>query len=291
MSVSFAAEVHGFNDMRSTATEYISIVIIDRQTLSRSCLIRILRGELPEVAIHDIATADAVVGILEKNISLAVLNIENCNLTDEWVSVNLAYIHQLRPETPIMLLTQLDEASITDAIIGEVARWGVRGYTTNSAPVEVVLAAVRLILAGGAYYPRSMVTDDGKCPHIVSSASDTISALPVPVNGEVNNALAVCDASPIAFTERERQVLATLRRGLPTRSSPASWICLKIRSRCTSRISCENSTPRTGPRPWSFPSSTDLPVQRPTVQRCIQRQDQGQVRPISHHLQCLAWRA
>jgi DNA-binding NarL/FixJ family response regulator len=217
MSVSFAAEVHGFNDMRSTASEHISIVIIDCQTLSRSCLIRILRGELPEVAVHDIATADAVVGILEKNISLAVLNIENCNLTDEWVSVNLAYIHQLRPESPIMLLTQLDEASITDAIIGEVARWGVRGYTTKSAPVEVVLAAIRLILAGGAYYPRSMVTDDGDCPHIVSSSSDTISALPVPVNGEVNDALAVCDASTVAFTERERQVLATLRRGLPNK--------------------------------------------------------------------------
>jgi DNA-binding CsgD family transcriptional regulator len=62
-----------------------------------------------------------------------------------------------------------------------------------------------------------MVTDDGNCPHIVSSASDTISALPVPVNGEVNNALAVCDASPVAFTERERQVLATLRRGLPNK--------------------------------------------------------------------------
>ncbi len=127
MSVSFAAEVHGFNNMRSTVSEHTSIVIIDCQTLSRSCLIRALQGELPEVAIHDIAKPDGLVGVIEKNINLAVLNIENCSLTDEWVSVNLAYIHQLRPETSLMLLTQRDEASITDATVSEVARLGVKG--------------------------------------------------------------------------------------------------------------------------------------------------------------------
>lgn len=218
MSVSFAAEGHGFNDMRSTASEHTSIAIIDCQTLSRSCLTRILQGELPEVAIHNIATSDGLVGIIEKNINLAVLNIENCNLTDEWVSVNLANIHQLRPETSLMLLTQLDETSITDATVSEVAKLGVKGYTTNTAPVEVVLAAIRLILAGGAYYPRSMVIDDGNCANSVSGSSDMISALPMPAaNGEVDESLAMTKASTIAFTERERQVLATLRRGLPNK--------------------------------------------------------------------------
>ena len=217
MSVSFAAEVHGFNDMHSIANDHISIVIIDCQTLSRSCLIRILRGELPEVAIHDIVTSDGLVGIIEKNINLAVLNIENCKLTDEWVSINLAYIHQLRPDTPLMLLTQLDEASITDATIAEVARWGVKGYTTNTAPVEVVLAAIRLILAGGAYYPRSMLAEEGTCPKSVSGSSDIIASLPMPANGDVDKSFALTNASTIAFTQREKQVLATLRRGLPNK--------------------------------------------------------------------------
>jgi len=217
MSVSFAAEVHGFNDLRSIANEHISIVIIDCQTLSRSCLNRILRGELPDVAIHDIATSDGLVGIIEKNIGLAVLNIENCNLTDEWVSVNLAYIRQLRPETSLMLLTQLDEASITDAVVSEVAKCGVKGYTTNSDPVEVVLAAIRLIMAGGAYYPRSMVIDDGNSPNSASGTSETIGTLPLPANGEVHQSLTISEPSTVAFTERERQVLATLRRGLPNK--------------------------------------------------------------------------
>ncbi len=214
MSVSFAAEVHGFNEIHN-ASEHISIVVIDCQTLSRSCLIRILRGELPDVVIHDIATSDELVGIIEKHINLAVINIENCCMTDAWVAVNLAYIHQLRPETSLMLLTQLDETSITDAIVSEVSRLGVRGYTTNTAPVEVVLAAIRLILAGGAYYPRSVLIDDGLCSNSVSA--ENTGPLSLPANARGDESLDTADTAMIGFTERERQVLATLRRGLPNK--------------------------------------------------------------------------
>lgn len=218
MSVSFATEVRGFHDMGSIASEHTSIVIIDCQTLSRSCLIRILRKELPEVAIHDIATSDGLVGVIEKNINLAVLNIEDCNLTDERVLAHLAHIHQLRPETSIMLLTQLDEASITDAIVSEVARLGVKGYTASTAPVEVVLAAIRLIVAGGAYYPRSMVIDDGNHANSAAYSCRTISALPLPAaKSEVDESITMTREPAIAFTGRERQVLATLQRGLPNK--------------------------------------------------------------------------
>ncbi len=216
MSVSFAAEVHGFNDMRSTASGHISIVIIDSQTLWRSCLIRTLRGDLPEVAIHNITTSDGLAGIIEKNINLAVLNIGTRNLTDEWVSVNLAYIHQLRPETSVMLLTQIEEASITDATVSEVARLGVKGYTTSTAPVEVVLAAIRLILAGSSYYPRSMIIE-GNSANSVSDPSEKINVLAMPAaHGKIDESLAITEA-PISFTTREKQVLASLRRGLPNK--------------------------------------------------------------------------
>ncbi len=215
MSVSFAAEVHGFNETHSVASEHISIVVIDCQTLSRSCLIRILRGELPEIAIHDIATSDELVGIIEKHINLVVINIENCCMTDAWVAVNLAYIHQLRPETSLMLLTQLDEASITDATVSEISRLGVKGYTTNSAPVEVVLAAIRLILAGGAYYPRSVIIDD--CDRSNSVSAENAGQLSLPASARGEEALDTGETAMIGFTERERQVLATLRRGLPNK--------------------------------------------------------------------------
>lgn len=217
MSVSFAAEVRGFNDMRSIASEHTSIVIVDCQTLSRSCLIRILRGELPEVAIHDIATSDGLVGIIEKNINLAVINIEDCNLTDERVLAHLAHINQLRPETSILLLTQLDETSITDATVSEVARLGVKGYTPNTAPVEVVLAAIRLIVAGGAYYPRPIVIDAGNCANSASYSCHTTSALPVPAANSEDESTSMTEEPTIAFTGRERQVLATLQRGLPNK--------------------------------------------------------------------------
>lgn len=218
MSVSFATEMREFNNIRSISGEHTSIVIIDCQTLSRSCLIRILRRELPEVTTHDIATSDGLVGVIEKNIDLAVLNIEDCNLTDERVLAHLAHIHQLRPEASIMLLTQLDEASITDTAVSEVVRLGVKGYTANTTPVEVVVAAIRLIVAGGAYYPRPMVIDDGNHANSSPYSCHTINALPLPAaKSEVDESITLTREPTIAFTGRERQVLATLQRGLPNK--------------------------------------------------------------------------
>ena len=39
----------------------------------------------------------------------------------------------------------------------------------------------------------------------------------MPANGDVDESFALTNASTIAFTQREKQVLATLRRGLPNK--------------------------------------------------------------------------
>jgi DNA-binding NarL/FixJ family response regulator len=118
-----------------------------------------------------------------------------------------------------LLLTQLDEATISDTMISEVARSGVRGYVTDSAPVEVVLAVIRLVLAGVVYFPRSMVTDDGDYRNWVAEASENTVMVHSSVGSPDDTAEVVvnAEATNVAFTQREREVLATLRRGLPNK--------------------------------------------------------------------------
>jgi DNA-binding NarL/FixJ family response regulator len=210
MALLLPAEPH------SVSNEHSYIVIIDRHALSRSSLARILRAEFQDFVVLAIATAQELGDLIGKNISLVILNIECSAMTEEDVLETLAYLRLSLPGRPLMLLTQLDEAAISDTMISEVARSGVRGYVTDSAPVEVVLAVIRLVLAGVVYFPRSVVTDDGDCQNWVSEASENAvvvhSSAGIP--GDTTEGTVNTEATNVAFTQREREVLATLRRGL-----------------------------------------------------------------------------
>ena len=134
-------------------------------------------------------------------------------MKDERVLKSLSFLHQLLPDGPLVLLTRLEESTISDAMISEVARFGVRGYITHSASLEIALAALRLVIAGGVYFPRLLVMD---CANWVPVSSDNIVALQpaIAINGMAAEVPAIANKTNVAFTERERQVLATLLRGM-----------------------------------------------------------------------------
>ncbi|OWK18432.1 hypothetical protein AJ88_05075 [Mesorhizobium amorphae CCBAU 01583] len=153
LTLSFSAEQNGF------AHDQPSIVVIDHHPLWRSCLARILRGEFQEFAILEIETAHQWDSVVGKQISLVALNIGSSTITDERVLENLACLRRSLREGYLVLLTEVDEATISDAMISELTRYGVRGYITASASVEIALAAFRLVMAGGIYFPRSVSMD------------------------------------------------------------------------------------------------------------------------------------
>ncbi len=189
MSVSF----HDFSHVHP------SIVVIDSHALSRSCLARILRSDLPEFAILEIANARDFVSIVGRPVGLVALNIGSRAMTNEGVREDLVCLRRSLLEGPIMLLTQADEAEISDAMVAEVTRYGVRGYITDAASIEIALAAIRLLIAGGDYFPRPVAVDR---PDPASIPSEDIVVTQPAAN-----------TTAVSFTDRERQVLATLQRG------------------------------------------------------------------------------
>ncbi|PWK76331.1 response regulator transcription factor [Aminobacter sp. AP02] len=208
MTISFSAEQNGF------AHESPSIVVVDCHLLSRSCLARIFRSEFHEFAVVEVETVHRYdTSMAGRQVSLVSLNIQGCAMTDMRVIECLAHLRQMLPDAPTVLLTQLDESTISDATISEVTRYGVRGYITASASIEIALAAVRLVMAGGVYFPRSVPTD---CANAAPAQVENIFALqPLPaLNGMATDLPASTGRTDVAFTERERQVLATLLRGL-----------------------------------------------------------------------------
>lgn len=227
MNLSFLAEQNGSTNERP------SIVVVDAHSLSRSCLARILQGEFPGFDVLKVDSARQFDSMTRKNIRLVALNIGSAALTDERVLECLAHLRRTLPETLLMLVTQLTEETISDAMIAEVNRYGVSGYLTDSASVEIAVAAFRLVLAGGIYFPRHVLTD---CVTTADPSSDIgIRQRALAVDGKAHGSNGTADGSNseaggsndttheyaalggngrVAFTERERQVLASLLRGL-----------------------------------------------------------------------------
>jgi DNA-binding NarL/FixJ family response regulator len=207
MSHSLSASSNGF------LYERPSIVVIDRRALSRSCLARVLRSEFPDFAILEIETAQQFDSVLGRQVSLITLDVGSCAMTDEGLLHNLGCIHRSWAEGAIVLLASVDETAISDAMIADVTRLGVKGYVTTAASIDIALAALRLVIAGGIYFPRSVSIH---CQEWASTSSEAIVTLqPVAgLNGDAAGLPAIADKAHVAFTERERQVLATLLRGM-----------------------------------------------------------------------------
>ncbi len=207
MTLSFSLEQNG------SSCERPSIVVVDRYPLSRSCLARILRSEFQDFAILEIETTHHLDTIIGRHIGLVVLDIGNSGMVDERVLQSLSHLRRSLPEGPLLLLTRLEESTISDAMVSEVTRFGVRGYITQPASIEIALAALRLVIAGGAYFPRSLVTDSTNWGPV---SSENVVALqpPITINGAAAELPTIATKTDIAFTERERQVLATLLRGM-----------------------------------------------------------------------------
>jgi len=209
LTLSFSVEQNGL------ARQQSFVYVIDRRPLPRSCLARILRSEFPESTVVEAETSRRLDTAAGNNVSLIILNIEGFAMADELVLQNLANLQQALADGPLMLLTQLNESMISNAMISEVARLGARGYITESTPVAIALAAIRLVIAGGTYFPRSVIVDDSQSHAWASNASDSALTQPIAAsNGLANEAGEVSRRANIAFTGRERQVLAALQRGL-----------------------------------------------------------------------------
>lgn len=70
----------------------------------------------------------------------------------------LRALRRLLPRTPIMVLSASEEAA---DLFGALES-GASGYLPKSASADVILDALRLVLAGGVYVPRALVSGGGK---------------------------------------------------------------------------------------------------------------------------------
>ena len=162
------------------------VLIVDDHPLMRDGLVELISGET-DVAVcgeaDSAATALAAIGTLNPDVVVLDLTLG----ADDGVAL-VATIHERSPLLPILVLSMHDETLYAERLLG----LGARGYVMKQEASEVFLFALRKLVAG-EHYVR---------PELAARLFSRVSR----AHSQQANQL----------TEREREVLRAIARGLGT---------------------------------------------------------------------------
>jgi len=212
------------------------IVMIDHNVLARTCLLKILKRELVGFDIVETASTNDLSWLSGRDVRLIMLNIEDKQITDPSIEERLSIVAECCPNAYVALLSNRDD----EATAAAAMQRGVRGFFPTSIAVEVAVAGLRLVLAGGAYRPLPIIGHHEASQARTAPECAGLAALSGHdghgesghdkngngVNGNVENGNGAAKIVPEEtmvertmpdLTPREEQVLAALNLGLPNK--------------------------------------------------------------------------
>jgi len=197
------------------------IVMIDHNVLARTCLLKILKREFAGFDIVETASTNDLSWLSGRDVRLIMLNIEDKQITDPSIEESLLIIAECCPNAYVALLSNRDD----EATAAAAMQRGVRGFVPTSIAVEVAVAGLRLVLAGGAYRPLPIIGHhEAAQPRTASECAGHAEPFGHNGHGENGNGAAkivleraTVERTMADLTPREEQVLAALNLGLPNK--------------------------------------------------------------------------
>ncbi|AVA22506.1 LuxR family transcriptional regulator protein [Rhizobium sp. NXC24] len=176
-----------------------TVIIIDHHTLARTTIVKLLEHELVGWEFVDMVSTESLDRALGMDVRLIALGLEGRSVESAGLLDDLTAIAERFSEAPVALLSSTDDASIAS----QALKMGIRGFFTTSIPIEIALAGLRLVLAGGIFYPQPLdALTNGLARHADS-------------HDDSQRMIEARAHSPdlADFTPREADVLAELQRG------------------------------------------------------------------------------
>jgi DNA-binding NarL/FixJ family response regulator len=134
----------------------VKVLVADDHAIFRQGL-RVVLGDLDQtVEILEAADFGEALAIAKDAPDLSLL-LADLRMPQMDGFEGLRALRRLLPRTPIMVLSPSEEAA---DLFGALES-GASGYLPKSAPAPVILDALRLVLAGGVYVPRDLVSGGG----------------------------------------------------------------------------------------------------------------------------------
>jgi DNA-binding NarL/FixJ family response regulator len=149
------------------AAKRSGIIIIHRRTVFRDCLAQCLEMAYPD---HDILsfsnipewlTSGKKSGLDAAVVVIVIDAINESNATD------LEILETNAITDPVVIVSDTDDLNH----IIRILKSGVRGYIPTSLSFNVAVEALRLVKAGGVFFPASSIVPDGSEPALVKNGA------------------------------------------------------------------------------------------------------------------------
>jgi DNA-binding NarL/FixJ family response regulator len=198
-----ARQIKGVDDIDPFAghrgtTEAGLLIVIERRDFIRGCLTSWLRDVCAEFAALPVADAETYLNAAALGRAAAVLvAMDAPERAEAWLMRQVGWLRSRSPNMPVIMIADDDEARAAEAL---ARRSNVQGYIPTSSSVSVAAAALRLVVAGGRYFPA--LSDHNRQP--VIRPTDPAS-------------LVTRHTSLAQLTAREAAVLGVLGSGAPNK--------------------------------------------------------------------------
>ncbi len=183
---------------RRVGRNTLTAIIIGNSTLARTTVVKLLERELAGWNLIDLVSTESLDRALGAEVRLIALDLAGRAVESASLRADLAAIAARFPDAPITLLSGSD-----DAIIARQAlKMGIRGFFSTSLPVDIALAGLRLVLAGGTFFPQLLGAVIGANEHSPARNAAEKSL------DDRTQYFAIA-----GFTPREAEILAELQSG------------------------------------------------------------------------------
>jgi DNA-binding NarL/FixJ family response regulator len=173
------------------------LILVERRNFVRCCIACWFDNscaELATLAVTDVETSldDAALA----QATAVLIGAGAPGWTDGWLCRQIEWLRERRMKLPIVMIVDVAGADERMAVETLAARLGIQGYIPTSSSVDVAVAALRLVMVGGRYFPT--IWEEEQSPALISTGR-TPSAR---VHG-----------GPAKLTPREVAILSVLGQG------------------------------------------------------------------------------
>jgi DNA-binding NarL/FixJ family response regulator len=132
----------------------MKILLVDDHVLVREALRGVVAELQPNAAVLEAATCAGAFSLLQQHADLGLVLLD-LNLPDR---NGLDALEDLRDRYPATAVVMLSGANDRESVAAALAK-GALGFIPKSASREVLVSAIRLVLAGGIYIPPEILMD------------------------------------------------------------------------------------------------------------------------------------
>ncbi len=126
------------------------LLLLDEMRLTRDCLAETIQDLCPDMEVVGASPADFQTQAGLTPVALLVFNLHHAPIH---VAVAALRLHAAQAMPPMLFITTRDERS--EAL--QAMQHGVAGLVRADARIELLIAAIRLVIAGGRYFPADIL--------------------------------------------------------------------------------------------------------------------------------------